>query len=34
MLTKDYFRRMSWVELFGIKIDENGCYIDNKANLT
>lgn len=24
MLTKDYFRRIGWVELFNVKIDENG----------
>lgn len=24
MLAKDYFRRISWVELFCYKIDENG----------
>lgn len=28
MLAKDYFRRIGWVELFGIKIDDNGKYID------
>ena len=31
MLTKDYFRRMGWVELFGYKITENGEYVDDKA---
>ena len=30
MLTKDYFRRMSWVELFSYKIDDNGNYIEEK----
>lgn len=29
MLTKDYFRRISWVELFSYKIDKNGEYIEN-----
>ena len=28
MLTKDYFRRISWVELFSYKIDKNGQYIE------
>ncbi len=27
MLTKDYFRRIGWVELFGYRIDEEGEYI-------
>ena len=27
MLTKDYFRRIGWVELFGIRIDDNGEYV-------
>jgi len=27
LLTKDYFRRISWIELFGYKIDEKGNYI-------
>ena len=31
MLTKDYFRRMGWVELFGYKINENGEYMDEKS---
>ena len=33
MLTKDYFRRISWVELFGIKIDETGQYMGYTTNL-
>ena len=33
MLTKDYFRRMSWVELFGVKIDSNGNY-ENESSLS
>jgi serine/threonine-protein kinase ULK/ATG1 len=28
MLAKDYFRRIGWVELFGIRIDENGEYVE------
>ena len=28
MLTKDYFRRISWVELFSYKIDKNGQYVE------
>jgi hypothetical protein len=28
LLTKDYFRRIGWVELFGIKIDDNGEYVN------
>ena len=28
LLTKDYFRRISWIELFAYKIDEAGNFID------
>ena len=28
MLAKDYIRRISWIELFSIKIDEDGNYIE------
>lgn len=31
MLTKDYFRRISWIELFGYRIDEEGNYIENDS---
>lgn len=31
MLTKDYFRRISWIELFGYKINEKGNYIDEDS---
>lgn len=31
MMTKDYFRRISWVELFGYKINEEGNYMDSNA---
>ena len=26
MLTKDYIRRISWIELFSVRIDEEGQY--------
>ena len=28
LLTKDYFRRISWIELFAYKIDEDGNFIE------
>ena len=28
ILTKDYFRRISWIELFSIKIDEEGNFVE------
>lgn len=28
MLTKDYFRRINWIELFHFKIDEEGTIIN------
>lgn len=28
ILTKDYFRRISWIELFAIKIDQEGNFIE------
>ena len=28
MLARDYIRRISWIELFGVKIDEDGNYIE------
>ena len=31
LLTKDYFRRISWIELFGYKIDDEGNYIDQDS---
>ena len=31
LLTKDYFRRISWIELFGYRIDEEGNYIENDS---
>lgn len=31
LLTKDYFRRISWIQLFGYKIDEDGNYIDAES---
>ena len=31
MLTKDYFRRINWVELFHFKIDEDGNFVENDA---
>ena len=30
LLTKDYFRRISWIELFCYKIDEEGNYIETE----
>ena len=32
LLTKDYFRRISWIELFAYKIDEDGNFIENESN--
>ena len=32
-MMKDYFRRMSWVELFGIQIDDDGCYVPPKMTI-
>ena len=29
MLTKDYFRRVSWIELFSYKIDEEGQHVEH-----
>ena len=29
MLTKDYFTRISWVELFSVHIDIHGHYIED-----
>lgn len=32
MLTKDYFRRINWVELFHFKIDEDGNFVENDGS--
>ena len=31
MLARDYIRRISWIELFGVKIDEDGNYIETTS---
>ena len=31
LLTKDYFRRISWIELFAYKIDEDGNFIEGES---
>lgn len=30
-MTKDYFRRISWIELFAYKIDEEGNFVDAES---